>query len=88
MRAAAGAAAGRRRNANTESHAVLRLARRITGIPPVTVTFSLVVPVVVRLGAPFKDASRTVLFADLRGRRGGVASWASTHGMNLPSHKD
>ena len=50
--------------------------------------FSLVVPVVVRLGAPFKEVRRNVLFADLRGRLGGVASWASTHGMNLPSHKD
>ena len=49
--------------------------------------FSLVVPIVVNLGAPFKEVRRNVLFADLRGRLGGVASWASTHGMNLPSHK-
>ena len=50
--------------------------------------FSLVVPIVVNLGAPFKEVRRNVLIADLRGRLGGVASWASTHGMNLPSHKD
>ena len=48
----------------------------------------VVVPVVVRLGAPFKDVQRDILFANLRGQLGGVASWASTHGMNLPSNKD
>lgn len=58
------------------------------GVSAAIAAFSLAVPIVVRLGAPFEDVSRSVLFADLCVRLGGAASWPSTHGMSLQSHKD